>query len=174
MNCPSWRQFPYREKSDFSSQTAGSCPTSNSTPGATGTLVEGLSVGMSESRANSCDLESQSQECSGWHQALRVFLFLFLFFAYHETCKILVLYPGMEPRTPAVEAKSLNHWTTREIPTEGFGSSKMTDCLTLQGRMNFQLWPHGTARSNGREPTDMISDLLSHIPGTGYGSWYVF
>ena len=169
MNCPSWRQFPYREKSDFSSQTAGSCPTSNSTPGATGTLVEWLSVGMSESRANSCDLESQSQECSDWYQALRD-----CFLAYHETCKILVLYPGMEPMTPAMEAQSLNHWTTRGIPTEDFESSKMTDCLTSQGRMNFQLWLHGTARSNGRRPTDKISDLLSHIPPTGYGSWYVF
>ena len=65
--------------------------------------------------------------------------FFFFFFAYHEACRILVLYPGMEPMTPAVEAHSLNHWTTREIPTEGSESSKVTNCLTLQGRMNFQL-----------------------------------
>ena len=170
MNCPSWRQFPCRERSDFSSQTAGSCPTSNSSPGATGTLVEWLLVGMSGARANSCDLESQRQERSGWHRHWGIFFF---FFAYHEACRILVLYPGMEPMTPAVEAQSLNHWTTREIPTEGSESSKVTNCLTLQGRMNFQLWLHGTARSNGRGPADMIPDLLSHIPWTGYGSWYI-
>ena len=75
MNCPSWRQFPCRERSDFSSQTAGSCPTSNSSPGATGTLVEWLLVGMSGSRANSCDLESQRQERSGWHRHWGIFFF---------------------------------------------------------------------------------------------------
>ena len=91
----------------------------------------------------------------------------FFFWPCHETCKILVLYPGMEPMIPAVEAQSLNHWTTREIPTEEFESSKMTDCLTLQGRMNFQLWLHGTARSNGRRPTiwSQTFSLTSHELG---------
>ena len=27
--------------------------------------------------------------------------------------------PGMEPVPPAVEAQSLNHWTTREVPRAG-------------------------------------------------------
>ena len=27
----------------------------------------------------------------------------------------LVPWPGIEPMTPAVEARSLNHWTTREV-----------------------------------------------------------
>ena len=30
---------------------------------------------------------------------------------------ILVPWPGIEPSPPAVEAWSLNHWTTREVPT---------------------------------------------------------
>ena len=30
-------------------------------------------------------------------------------------CGILVLRPGIEAMLPAVEAQSLNHWTTREI-----------------------------------------------------------
>ena len=31
-------------------------------------------------------------------------------------CEILVPPPGIESVPPAVEARSLNHWTTREIP----------------------------------------------------------
>ena len=31
-------------------------------------------------------------------------------------CGILVPRPGMEAVPPAVEAWSLNHWTTREVP----------------------------------------------------------
>ena len=30
-------------------------------------------------------------------------------------CGILVLHPGFEPKPPAVEARSLNYWTTREV-----------------------------------------------------------
>ena len=30
-------------------------------------------------------------------------------------CGILVLQPGMKPVSPALEAWSLKHWTTREI-----------------------------------------------------------
>ena len=32
-------------------------------------------------------------------------------------CRILVLWPRIEPMPPAVEARSLNHWTSREAPT---------------------------------------------------------
>ena len=31
-------------------------------------------------------------------------------------CGILVPYPGVEPRPPALTARSLSHWTTREVP----------------------------------------------------------
>ena len=37
---------------------------------------------------------------------------------------ILVPRPGIEPRPPAVEAQSPNHWTTREFP-----KFKITCCL---------------------------------------------
>ena len=30
-------------------------------------------------------------------------------------CAILVSPPGIEPASPALEARSLNHWTTREV-----------------------------------------------------------
>ena len=31
-------------------------------------------------------------------------------------CRVLVLQPQIEPKPPTVEAWSLNHWTTREVP----------------------------------------------------------
>ena len=37
----------------------------------------------------------------------------------HEPCGILVHWPGIEPVPPAVEAQSLNHWTTREVLERG-------------------------------------------------------
>ena len=33
----------------------------------------------------------------------------------HSGCRILVLQPETEPVPLAVEAQSLNHWTTREV-----------------------------------------------------------
>ena len=45
--------------------------------------------------------------------------FLFLFLgggeASPEVCGILFPWPGIEPVSPAVEAWSLNHWTTRDV-----------------------------------------------------------
>ena len=39
------------------------------------------------------------------------------FWPTHTACGILVPRPGIEPRPPrAVEARSLNHWTFREVP----------------------------------------------------------
>ena len=31
-------------------------------------------------------------------------------------CRVLVPQPQIEPKPPTVEAWSLNHWTTREVP----------------------------------------------------------
>ena len=39
--------------------------------------------------------------------------FLFSFWPYCAAWGILVLWPGTEPVPPAVEVRSLNHWTTR-------------------------------------------------------------
>ena len=35
-------------------------------------------------------------------------------------CRTLVPHPGIEPTSPAVEAQSPNHWTTREFPVSLF------------------------------------------------------
>ena len=47
------------------------------------------------------------------------FMTLILFFSfwpYCALCGILVPQPGIKPAPPALEAWSLNHWTTREVP----------------------------------------------------------
>ena len=69
--------------------------------------------------------------CFGFRRARSLFLFsfpfspssYFLFFfctfrfwPCRDACGILVPRPGMEPAPPAVEARGLNHWTTREVP----------------------------------------------------------
>ena len=41
---------------------------------------------------------------------------IFVFWPCPTACRILVPQPGMEPMPPAVEACSLNHSTTREVP----------------------------------------------------------
>ena len=38
-----------------------------------------------------------------------------LFFFFPLACGILVPWPGIEPGLPAVEVRSLNHWTAREV-----------------------------------------------------------
>ena len=44
----------------------------------------------------------------------------FFFWTCRKTCRIFVPRPGIEPVPPAVEARSLNHWTTREVPAHLF------------------------------------------------------
>ena len=38
----------------------------------------------------------------------------------HVACGILVLQPGIEPKPLAVEAQSLNHWTSKDFPRSYF------------------------------------------------------
>ena len=46
---------------------------------------------------------------------LSFFSFLFFFLPHHMACRILLPWPGIKPMPHAVEAWSLNHWTTREV-----------------------------------------------------------
>ena len=41
-----------------------------------------------------------------------------IFWPCHTSCGILVPWSGIKPLSPAVEAWSLNHWTTREVPAD--------------------------------------------------------
>ena len=47
-------------------------------------------------------------------ESLSVFLFV-CFWLYHVTCGISVPRPGIKLMPPALEALSLNHWTTNEV-----------------------------------------------------------
>ena len=54
---------------------------------------------------------------------------------------VLVPWPGSEPIAPAVEAWSLNHWTTREVPKgtsleAGFNILKI--CMFYDPKLNCQ------------------------------------
>ena len=40
----------------------------------------------------------------------------FTFWLYPTAYEILIFLPGTKPASPAVEGKSLHHWTTREVP----------------------------------------------------------
>ena len=52
-------------------------------------------------------------------------LFFFFFWRRHMAWGILVLWPGIELRPPALGMQSLSPWTTREVPTQSI--------LMLQG-----------------------------------------
>ena len=47
----------------------------------------------------------------------KIFIYLFLFVSLHWVLVVSCgIEPGMEPRSPALGAQSLSHWTTREVP----------------------------------------------------------
>ena len=48
------------------------------------------------------------------------FFFLWVFRPCRTASGMFFPRPGIEPMTPEVEARSLNHWTTREFPTRTF------------------------------------------------------
>ena len=54
-------------------------------------------------------------------------LFYVLIWPYHAAFGILAPRPGMEPEPPAVEARSPNHWTTREVPYTDFLKTTFTN-----------------------------------------------
>ena len=51
------------------------------------------------------------------------FVTILLLFYGPEACGTLAPRPGIEPAPPALEGKSLNHWTTREIPLNPLNAS---------------------------------------------------
>ena len=50
---------------------------------------------------------------------------------HHTAYGILVPWPGFEPVPPTVEAQSLNHWTTREVPHSNY----FNVCLLRTGHL---------------------------------------
>ena len=46
----------------------------------------------------------------------KIYIFKKFSWLYHIACGILVPQPGIRPEPLALEARSLYHWTTREVP----------------------------------------------------------
>ena len=70
---------------------------------------------------------------------------IFNFWSCFTACGISVPWPGIEPVPPAVEAQSLNHWTTREVPGTSqwsINSGRRTEWVCLRS-----LSPQMTAQS---------------------------
>ena len=42
----------------------------------------------------------------------------FVFWLHHAACRVLVPQQGIKPASPALEAQSLNRWTTKEVPAK--------------------------------------------------------
>ena len=53
-------------------------------------------------------------------ESFEYLIYLFLIWQCRTACGTLVPQPGMESEGPALEAWSLNHWTTRDVPTSPF------------------------------------------------------
>ena len=74
--------------------------------------------------SNPCPLHWQVDSQTLCHQGSPFFFFFlmlasdarrFFFWPHGTACGILAPLPGIKPAPPAVEARSLNHWTTREV-----------------------------------------------------------
>ena len=74
---------------------------------------------------------------------LNIYLFIFILWPHCVASGILVPWPGIELESPALEAWSLNHWTTREAPNirivRGYNlvrNSRRTVTLQLESRQH--------------------------------------
>ena len=97
---------------------------------------------------------------------------LIFFWPRCAACGILVPQPGIKPTPPAVEARSLNHWTAREVP--GISSlmcpllsshycSHLSGC-SLHCLLHLDGWRPQLPRCSGQEPWSCPSHhSSSHI-----------
>ena len=92
---------------------------------------------------------------------LSFFLFFYLFGS--KACRILVPGPEIKPMSPAVEARSLSHWTAREVPPIFFQSSTQASPLC------FCLYLGHTRRATGQPFTGWpLRPVRSSEPPRGY------
>ena len=61
-----------------------------------------------------------------------LFVFVGGFWSHHAACGILVPQPGVEPVPLALGARSLKHWTSREVPGI-FDSGGVCACVETEG-----------------------------------------
>ena len=100
-------------------------------------------------------------------------------------CGILVLWAGLEPRPPALEVQSPNHWTTREVPhliLKSWGdlgwclrSSKVTgfeDVPSSCSALSRETGRHHKSFWQKRDVTALIMKSVMHLTkGKTYASW---
>ena len=100
---------------------------------------------------------------------------------------ILVPRPGMEPTSPALEARSLNHWTTREVPILRFEITGVCSlrfglqCFQASSLLSSVRWDRvpPSVNSSGSQPgsKDCKPGLHSHLwtrsapPSLDLGKW---
>ena len=68
------------------------------------------------------------------NQSLVFFLINFFFFnlwSHCMACRILFSWAEIQSRSPAVEAQSPNHWTTKEFPSDLVETLKQSKCLLI-------------------------------------------
>ena len=86
-------------------------------------LFTGLNSYWSETSWNYPDLIYLHWSYSTWFSTQWNF-----FLATPSSMVLLVLWPGIKPKAPAVELQSLNHWTAKEVPSAQWIS---TDTLLI-------------------------------------------
>ena len=98
-------------------------------------LVPGESQEFSQVR-NNLKQKSKVNNCDAslMHIHFQVISFFFFWLCFAAR-RILVLWQGIKPMTPGLEAWSLNHWTTREFPPSLFYACALSPySLELQGK----------------------------------------
>ena len=96
---------------------------------------------------------------------------IFFFLPCHETCEILVPWPGFELGPPVVDVWSPNHWTTREVPEDHFVFTPLLPliCVLLHPYLSSTCsWPRSLLLEVAYRPavtSEQASDPSSHCTG---------
>ena len=110
-----------------------------------------------------------------WNEVHNIHLFIHSFFFFFwggglcwvlDATWVLDPWPGIKPMPPALGARSLNHWTTREVPTDSFFHLFKNICQIYQiliatGDRKMNTIPHPTWLCTSKR--DRISSLAFGI-----------
>ena len=99
---------------------------------------------------------TSDRRSSEWPELFILFLLFIYVWPCHTACRILVPRPGTEPVPPAVEAQSLNHWTTREVPSRVLTTGPPGKCRPSSLKAEFSLaGGRGSQRFKAQEGFDV-------------------
>ena len=125
-----------------------------------------------------------------WHEQARKLFFSQIFFFFrlcYAARGILIPPPGIELRPPALEAQSLNHWTTRKVP-QMLSSILLSSCdivmynkyiLVFVPTSGIQTKEVRSGGSDGKESACKAGDLgstsgLGRFPGEANGYPFLY